>query len=85
MTKDKWGLEVIEALVKKKKVMQHGECHEICPSQSSGASVRRIAGALKLKPLQEHNSWRGPQEVACLFPKAGYRPLLNGGYSIWVN
>lgn len=68
MTKDKRGLEVMEAIDKKKKKKRipHGECHEICPSQSSGASVRRFAGALKLKPLPEHNSWRGPQEVAHL-------------------
>lgn len=50
------------------------ECHGIRPSDSSEASVQRSAGALKLKPPPEHNSWRGPQE-ADVSSRAGYWPL----------
>lgn len=53
---------------------KHGECHWIRASDSSEASVQRRAGALKLKPLPENNSWRGPQEVD-VYSQAGYWPL----------
>lgn len=52
----------------------HKGCHGIRPSQSSEASVQRSAGALKLKPLPEHNSCHGLQEVA-VSSQAGYWPL----------
>lgn len=52
----------------------HGECQEIRPSDSSEPSVQRSAGALKLKPLPEHNSWRGLLEVDNS-SQTGYWPL----------
>lgn len=52
----------------------HRKCHKIRPSDSSEASVQRSAGALKLKPLPEHNSWRGLQEVD-ISSQTGYWPL----------
>lgn len=60
-------VELIEGWIK-------GECHGIGPSNSSEALVQRGAGALKLKPLLEHNSWCGPQEVD-VSSQAGYWPL----------
>lgn len=52
----------------------HRECHKIRPSDSSEAGVQRSAVALKLKPLPEHNSWRGLQEVD-ISSQTGYWPL----------
>lgn len=61
-----------KGVVDKKRM--HGGCHEIQPSESSEASVQRSAGALKLMPLPQHNSWRGPREVVAS-SQAGYWPL----------
>lgn len=68
MTGGKGAAEVVKSQIKE------GERYRIRPSDSSVASVQRGAGALKLKPPLEHNSWHGPLEVD-VSSQAGYWSL----------